>query len=59
MVLFSFLFLKFIYFERQSENERAQPGEGQREGGRIPSRLRTISAEPDAGLRATNCETVT
>ena len=36
-------------------------GEGQRERERerIPSRLRTVSAEPDAGLELTNREIVT
>ena len=36
-------------------------GEGQREGEseRIPSRLHTVSTEPDAGLKATNREIMT
>ena len=32
---------------------------GQREGERIPSRLYTVSAEPDAGLELTNGEIMT
>ena len=38
-------------FERKRENT------GQRE--RIPSRLCTVRAEPDAGLKLTNCEIMT
>ena len=43
--------------------ESIQAGEGQRERergrrGEIPSRLRAVSAEPDAGLPA-NCEIMT
>ena len=36
-------------------------GEGQKEKGRerIPSRLRTVSAEPDVGLKHMNCEIMT
>ena len=36
-------------------------GEGQRDRGRerIPSRLYTVSKEPDVGLDPTNCEIVT
>ena len=39
-------FLKFIYFE----TGRAQVEEEQREKERIPSRLCTVSSEPNAGL---------
>ena len=53
----------FIYFERgrETELERARVGEGQREGEgeRIPSRLHTVSAEPDVGLDLTNQEIMT
>ena len=41
-----------IIFERERVGE-----EGQRE--RIPSRLRTVSTEPDVGLEPTNRETTT
>ena len=43
------------YFEREREREEE---EGQRGRGRdrIPSRLRTVSTEPDVGLDLTNCE---
>ena len=39
----------------------ARTGEGQRERERekIPSRLCTASAEPDAGLEPVNCKTMT
>ena len=47
----------FVYFERQ----RACVGEGQRErdSERIPSRLRTVNTEPDAGLDPVNPEIMT
>ena len=48
-------FLMFIYFER--ERERAQVGEGQRE--RIPSRLHTVSTEPDVGFNPLHPEIMT
>ena len=42
---------------REREKERAQAGEGEGCGReRIPSRIRTVSTEPDAGLKLTNCE---
>ena len=46
-------------FER--ERERAQMGEGQRERGnkRIPSRMGTVSAEPDMGLKPMNLDIIT
>ena len=50
---------KFIYFERQTECVCA--GEGQRERGRerIPSRLHTVSTEPNTGLDLRNSEIMT
>ena len=52
------LFLNlFTYFEREKECEQ---GEGHREREReIPSRLHTVSAEPDMGLKPTPCEIMT
>ena len=55
-----FFFSLFIYFER----ERASGGEGwqrEREGerDRIPSRLHTVSAEPDIGPELMNHEIMT
>ena len=44
----------FIYFER----EKWRGGAG-REAGRIPSRLRAVSTEPDAGLEPVNHEIMT
>ena len=46
---------------RERERERVQAGEGQgeRERERIPSRLCTVSTEPDVGLDPTNQEIVT
>ena len=46
----------FIYFERDSKRSRGRERE-RRE--RIPSRLCTVSTEPDAGLNLTNCEIMT
>ena len=45
----------FFLFERQSVGR----GGAEREGERIPSRLRIVSAEPDVGLEPTNCEIMT
>ena len=60
--LFNFILLLFFkmylpFRERQRERVR----EGQRERGRerIPSRLRTVSTEPDGGLEPANRETMT
>ena len=47
----------FIYFER--ERERAQVGEEQREGERIPSSLRKVGTETDTGLKPMNRDIVT
>ena len=44
----------FIYFERESEHELGRDREKERQ--RIPSRLHSASAEPDAGLKLTNHE---
>ena len=38
----------FVYFERERVSECQ--GRAERQGQRIPSRLRAVSAEPDAGL---------
>ena len=47
--------------ERERERERARAEKGQRETGRdrIPSRLHTVSVEPDTGLELMNCEVMT
>ena len=47
-------FLKFIYFERECESRGETETEGERK--RIPSRLHTVSAEPNVRLKLTNCE---
>ena len=47
----TFFFLNVCFQERA--------GEGQREGGRIPSRVRTVSAEPDTGLEPTDYQIMT
>ena len=46
-----------LFILREREKERA--GKRQRKGERIPSRLHTISAEPNAGLKLLNGEITT
>ena len=46
-----------IYFEK--EGERASRGGTERGRDRIPSRLRTVREEPNAGLELTNREIMT
>ena len=50
-------FLMFIYLCFERERERGRSRERRRK--RIPSRLRTVSAEPDAGLDPTDHELMT
>ena len=57
MTLNFFFLLSVIYFER--ERKRAGEGQRARETERIPSRLRTISTEPNMGLELTNHEFTT
>ena len=52
----SILFLKFIHLR---ESECTHDWGGGRERERIPSRLRTVSIEPDSGLDLMNCEIMT
>ena len=67
LLLFYFLlnFLNFYLFwgrerDREREGERESGGGAEREGERIPSRLRTVSAEPDdLGLDPMNLELMT
>ena len=40
-------------------SESTSGGGGEREGDGIPSRLRTVSTEPDAGLELMNFENMT
>ena len=42
---------------KANANKGGAEREGERE--RIPSKLRAISVEPDAGLELTNCEIMT
>ena len=52
-------FLK-VYLFILREREQSQVGEGQREEKeRIPSRIRTVSKEPDMGLEPSNLEIMT
>ena len=57
------LFFNFIYLfgDRESVcvHRRGRGREGEGETERIPSRLHTVSAEPDAGLELTNYEIMT
>ena len=48
--------------QRDRETERVSGGGAEREGGtesKAGSRLRTVSTEPDVGLKLTNCEIMT
>ena len=54
--LFFFLSL-FVCFERKTERDHEQGRGRGREG--IPSRLHTVSTEPDVGLELTNPEIMT
>ena len=52
----------FVYFLSKRESERASLGGAERERERereISSRLRTVNAEPNVGLKPTNCEIMT
>ena len=55
-----YFFFKFVYFERERDRQRERVGEEQRErereGERIPSRLHTVSTQPDVGLYLMNHE---
>ena len=61
ILFFNFFKLKkilslFIYFEREQASMRGEAAERERGRERIPSRLHTVSAEPDMGLEFMNCE---
>ena len=47
----------FLFFKVYSEKE--WEGQREREKERIPSRLRTVSTEPDVGLELTDRESMT
>ena len=49
----------FLSLFTEREKERGRQGGTEREGERLPSRLRADSTEPDVGLRLTNCEITT
>ena len=57
LVMGSGHFFKFIYFERERERENERGADS--EGERIPSRLPTVSAKPNAGLDPMNHEIIT
>ena len=44
---------------RENTNRGGSERERERERERIPSRLHTVSTEPDVGLEPTNCEIMT
>ena len=46
----------FVLRERKRQNEQGRGRERGEERERIPSRLHTVSAEPNAGLKLTNRE---
>ena len=45
--------------EKERERERDRETERQREREKIPSRLHATSAEPNVGLKLTNCQIMT
>ena len=47
------LFFKSLFIYFAGDRDSANGGEAEREGKRIPSRLHTVSTEPDAGLELT------
>ena len=49
------IFLMFIYFERERERE----GRGREREGRIPSRIQTVSTEPNMGFDPMDPEIIT
>ena len=53
--LFSFVFFKFVCLLREREME----GGAERDRERIPSRLHTVSTEPDVGFELMNPEIMT
>ena len=59
-ITWALFFLMFIYlWQRETERDRAQVGEGQREKlteSAAGSRLRAVSTEPNVGLELTNCD---
>ena len=46
-------------YMHMSEWDKGRERERERKKERIPSRLRTVSVEPDVGLELTNCEIMT
>ena len=61
LCFWKFIFVYFWERERESARTRAHTSGGgaEREGDRIPSRLRTVSAEPYVGLELMNHEIMT
>ena len=60
LCFFFYNFFKFIYFERERERERERAGSDRKRGReKIPSRLHTVSLEPDMGPKSMNCEIMT
>ena len=52
-----FFFLKFIYFESESAVQ-AREGQREKERERIPSRLCTVSTDPNVGFELTNLKQI-
>ena len=59
VIFLKFFLSLFIYAERESEHEqrrgRKKEREIEREREKIPSRLHTVSSEPNMGLDLMNC----
>ena len=59
---FNFFFFNVYLFLREGERRSLSGGGTEREGdteSEAGSRLRAVSAEPDAGLKLTDCEIMT
>ena len=54
-----FVFCCFFFLEKEKERACTSQGKAEGEGERIPSRLRAVSAEPNAGFDLTNREIMT
>ena len=59
IILFFFNLSLLILKDRGNETQRVEEEHREGERERIPSRIHTVSTEPDAGVNPTNCEITT
>ena len=57
--MYCYYLLNVLLYLFLRETEQAGEGQRERERERIPSRLHTVSTEPDVGLELTNREIMT